>query len=151
MVLTVLQVFFWFLGCFFFQIHVRGVRWVVWVGWSVKEGVCFRAYILRGFQIFYLVGCLMTANFSWRQRRHFFMFCCSQVLVLVSPRWLWERCLCLLVAICTRIRRCWCIVLIFKRKIIVVDSMFYGALRCTDVGFDGVVCFYCGFIYDVCV
>ena len=49
----------------------------------------------------------MMANFSWRQRRHFFMFCCRQVLVLVSPRWLWKGCLCLFVAICTRIRRCW--------------------------------------------
>ena len=46
-------------------------------------------------------------NFSWRQRRHFFIFCCRQVLVLVSPRWLWEICLCFLVAICKRIRRCW--------------------------------------------
>ena len=50
---------------------------------------------------------VMMANFSWRQRRYFFMFCCRQVLVLVYPRWLWERCLCLLVAICTRIRWCW--------------------------------------------
>ena len=46
-------------------------------------------------------------NFSLRQRRHIFMFCCWQVLVLVSPRWLWERCLCLLVVIFTRIRRYW--------------------------------------------
>ena len=31
----------------------------------------------------------------------------------------------------------------------VVNSLFYGALHCTDVMFDGVVCFYRGFIYDV--
>ena len=52
-------------------------------------------------------GSVMMGNFSWRQRRHSFMFYCRQVLVLVTPRWLWERCLCLLVAICTRIRRYW--------------------------------------------
>ena len=33
----------------------------------------------------------------------------------------------------------------------VVDSLFYGALRCTDVMFDGIVCFYRGFVYDVFV
>ena len=27
----------------------------------------------------------------------------------------------------------------------VANSLFYGALRCTDVMFDGVVCFYRGF------
>ena len=52
-------------------------------------------------------GRVMMANFSWRQRTHFLMFCCRQVLVLVSLRWLWKRCLCLLVAICARIRRYW--------------------------------------------
>ena len=26
---------------------------------SVKEGVCSRAYILKGFQIFYFVGCFV--------------------------------------------------------------------------------------------
>ena len=31
----------------------------------------------------------------------------------------------------------------------VVDSLFYGALRCTDVMFDAIVCFYRGFVYDV--
>ena len=30
----------------------------MWVGWSVKEGVCFRAYILKEFQI-YFVGCFV--------------------------------------------------------------------------------------------
>ena len=40
------------------------------------------------------------ANFSWRQRRHFLMLCCRQVLVLVCPR-------CLLGAMCMRIRRYW--------------------------------------------
>ena len=39
------------------------------------------------------------ANLLWRQKGIFLMFYCRQVLVLVSPRWLWERCLCLLVAI----------------------------------------------------
>ena len=38
---------------------------------------------------------------------------------------------------------------IFERVIMVVDSLFYGALHCTDVVLDGVVCFYCGFIYGV--
>ena len=31
----------------------------------------------------------------------------------------------------------------------VVNSLFYGAIRYIDVMFDGVVCFYCGFVYDV--
>ena len=36
-----------------------------------------------------------------------------------------------------------------ERKFMVVNSLFYGALRCTDVMFDGVVCFYRGFVYDI--
>ena len=102
----------WYLRCFrifwvfFFLIWVWDVRWVVWVGWSVN------AYILRGFQIFYLGGYFVMDMWWWLIFRGdnegiFWMFCCRQVLVLVSPRWLWERCWCLLVAICTRIRRCW--------------------------------------------
>ena len=31
---------------------------------------------------------------------------------------------------------------VFGRKFMVVNSLFYGALRCTDVKFGGVVCFY---------
>ena len=49
----------------------------------------------------------MMTNFSWMQRRHFLMLCCRQVIVLVSPWWLWERCLCLLGAIYTRIKSYW--------------------------------------------
>ena len=31
----------------------------------------------------------------------------------------------------------------------VVNSLFYGVLRFIDVMFDGVVCFYRGFVYDI--
>ena len=37
-------------------------------------------------------GWAMIASFSWRQRRHFLMYCCSRVLVLVFPREWWVRC-----------------------------------------------------------
>ena len=75
------------------------------------ENRCSRTYILKGFQIFYLVGCFVMDMWLWLVFRGgkegiFLMFCCRQELVLVSSRWLWESCLCLLVAICTRIR-CW--------------------------------------------
>ena len=46
----------------------------------MREGASSRFYILKGFQIFYLVGCFVMANFSWRQRRHLLMFCCRHVL-----------------------------------------------------------------------
>ena len=61
---------------------------------------------------FYLGGCFVMDMWWWLIFRGdkediFWMFYCRQVLVLVSPRWLLERCLCLLVAICTMKRRCW--------------------------------------------
>ena len=46
-------------------IYTRGVRWVVCVGWSLKEGVCSRAYILKEFQTFYLVGCFVMDLWWW--------------------------------------------------------------------------------------
>ena len=36
-----------------------------------------------------------------------------------------------------------------ERKFMVVNSLFYSDLRCTDVMFDGVVYFYCDFVYNV--
>ena len=48
----------WYLRCltggmvsfdFFF---IGGVRWVLCMGRSVREGICSRAYILKGFEIF---------------------------------------------------------------------------------------------------
>ena len=42
----------------------EGVGWVICMGQSVR-GVCSRAYILKRFQIFYLAGCFVMANFSW--------------------------------------------------------------------------------------
>ena len=60
---------------------------------------------------FFISRCFVMERWWWLifrgEKKAFFMFCCWHVLVLVSPRWLWERCLCLLVAICSRIRRFW--------------------------------------------
>ena len=87
MVLTVHQIFI------HIYIYIWGVRWVMCMDRSVREGVCSRAYILKGFQIFYLVGCFVMSRlwlliFRGDKEAIFFMFCCRQVLVLVSPRWL---------------------------------------------------------------
>ena len=52
------------------------------------------AYILKGFQFFfYLVGCFFMGRLWWlffhgSKVSIFLMFCCRQMLVLVSPRWL---------------------------------------------------------------
>ena len=81
MMLTVLQVFF---------MHEVLGGYCVWVFERISDFLFCRMFC---------DGYLIMANFSWRQKRHFFVFCCWQVFVLVSPRWLWERCLCLLLSL----------------------------------------------------
>ena len=106
MVLTVL--------CFF--LFIKYVYEVLgglceWVEVWKKESI-FVPTVWEDFRFFYLGGCFVMDMWWWLIFRGdkegiFLMFCCRQWLVLVSPRWLWERCLCLLVAICTKIRRWW--------------------------------------------
>ena len=50
---------------FFFNIYTWGARGVMCMDRSVREGVCFCAYILKGFQIFYLVGCFVMGRLWW--------------------------------------------------------------------------------------
>ena len=62
----------WYLLCFrrgvvsfdlfFFS---GGVRWVMCMGQSVREGVRSHAYMLKGFQIFYLVDCFVMGTLWW--------------------------------------------------------------------------------------
>ena len=100
----------------------RGVRWVMCMGRSVREVFVLVPTFWKNFSFFlfssvFCDGYVMMANFSWRQRRYFLMLWCRQVLVWVSPRWLWERCLCILGAICIRIKRCWMRSFCFWKKV----------------------------------
>ena len=108
---------------------------VMCMGWSVREGIWSCAYILKGFQIFYLVGCFVMGRLWWLILREgkggiFLMFCYRQVLVLVSPRWLLERCLCLLGAMCTTIRRCWVSSFCLWKKVYVCK---FSVLWCSSI------------------
>ena len=88
----------WYLHCFrcdvlFFFFFSGGVWWIMCMGRSVRDSVCSHAYILEGFQIFYLVGCFVMGRLWWlffveAKDTFFFMFCCRHMLALVSLRWL---------------------------------------------------------------
>ena len=118
------------------------------------RGVCSRAYIWKDFRFFYLVWCFVMYRLWWvifhgGKEGIFFMLCCRQVLFLVSPRWLSERRLCLLDAICTRIRRYWMSSFCFWKK---VYGCKFSVLWCPPLHWCNVwrsFCFYCGFVYNV--
>ena len=48
-----------------FFIYTWGVSWFMCMDRSVKEGVRSRAYILKRFQIFYLVGCFVMGIYIY--------------------------------------------------------------------------------------
>ena len=121
MLLRVLQVWcgVWF---FFFFFFFLGVRWVMCMGRSVSEGVCSHAYILKGFQIFYFVGCFVIGRLWWLifhggKGGIFLMICCRQVLVLVISQVIFGEMFVILGAICMRIRRYWMSSFCFWKKV----------------------------------
>ena len=77
----------WYLPCFrcgevsfdFFFFFSGGVRWVMCMGWNVREGVGSRAYILKVFKIFYLERCFVMGRLWWlfilEGKGGIFMFC----------------------------------------------------------------------------
>ena len=92
----------WYLRCFRFFCFFKYMYEVLgglceWV--EVWKKFLFSCLHFERISDFYLVRCFVLDMWWWlifvETKKAFFMFCCRQVLVLVSPRWLWERCLCI--------------------------------------------------------
>ena len=85
----------------FLEVVVVLVRWMGYLHGSKCESRCLFSCLHLDrisdilFRRVFCDGWMIIASFLWWQKRHFFMSCSWQVLVLVFPQWWWVRCSCL--------------------------------------------------------